>query len=298
MSERKEPLRNHAGDYANAMLRSQTALVDGQLLADYELLVRGHAIYLPRFFRSEDCSNYLKLLVDDMKAVGEGMVNWSQHLKHENPDFSPTFRSIVAAMADYFDVEVYATRLNFYPDATSWKPFHHDSHAYAAGHAQREDFTMGASFGGTRELIFKHVGSGVCFTFPQADGDVFAFDSIVNKQFQHGVPRGKKNCGPRFSIIAWGRRRTINRFNAGADAESKRSTEKPKQQAKPQLAKPQGAQPSAQPKEIARNPSNATEVVKIDDVAQMVDAFVLTQKKQTPKPKGRSKSRVQGSWAN
>jgi hypothetical protein len=100
-------------------------------------------------------------------------------------------------MADYFDVEVYATRLNFYPDATSWKPFHHDSHAYAAGHAQREDFTMGASFGGTRELIFKHVGSGVCFTFPQADGDVFAFDSIVNKQFQHGVggPVSRREVG-------------------------------------------------------------------------------------------------------
>jgi len=44
---------------------------------------------------------------------------------------------------------------------------------------------------------------------------VFAFDSVVNRLFQHGVPRGKKSSGPRFSIIAWGRRRHINERNGG-----------------------------------------------------------------------------------
>jgi len=33
--------------------------------------------------------------------------------------------------------------------------------------------------------------------------------------FQHGVPRGKRSSGPRFSIIAWGRRRHINERNGG-----------------------------------------------------------------------------------
>ena len=42
--------------------------------------------------------------------------------------------------SEYFDVEVYASRLNFYRDGTDWKPFHHDSHAYG-GKAKREDFT-------------------------------------------------------------------------------------------------------------------------------------------------------------
>lgn len=37
---------------------------------------------------------------------------------------------------------MFATRLNFYPDSTSWKPFHHDSHAYANN--VKEDFTMGS----------------------------------------------------------------------------------------------------------------------------------------------------------
>lgn len=141
-------------------------------------------------------------------------MNWSKHLKHENPEFSETFHKVVKAMADYFDVEVYATRMNFYRDGTDWKPFHHDSHAYG-GRAQREDFTMGASFGGSRELIFLHEPSGNTFTFPQNNGDVFAFTSDVNKRFKHGVPKAKSNNDPRFSIIAWGRRRSINSRNGG-----------------------------------------------------------------------------------
>ena len=148
------------------------------------------------------------------------MVNCSKHLKHENPEFSETFHRVVKEMADYFDVEVYATRMNFYRDGTDWKPFHHDSHAYG-GRAQREDFTMGASFGGSRELIFLHEPSGNTFTFPQNNGDVFAFTSEVNKRFKHGVPKAKSNNDPRFSIIAWGRRRTINSRNgAGQVTES------------------------------------------------------------------------------
>ena len=35
-----------------------------------------------------------------------------------------------AKMDKYFDVDVYATRLNFYRNGSDWKPYHHDSHAY------------------------------------------------------------------------------------------------------------------------------------------------------------------------
>lgn len=38
---------------------------------------------------------------------------------------------------------------------------------------------MGASFGFTRQLAFKHVASGQIFEFPQGNGDVFAFTSEV-----------------------------------------------------------------------------------------------------------------------
>jgi len=49
---------------------------------------------------------------------------------------------------------------------------------------------------------------------------VFAFTSEANKRFMHGVPRirtGALDVGCRFSIIAWGRRRSINATNGGAN---------------------------------------------------------------------------------
>jgi hypothetical protein len=54
---------------------------------------------------------------------------------------------------------VHASRLNFYPNSSSWKPFHHDSHAYG-DKGTKEDFTMGASFGASRQLVFLHPPSG------------------------------------------------------------------------------------------------------------------------------------------
>eukprot|EP01121_Diplochlamys_sp_Union-15-3_P016980 TRINITY_DN5891_c0_g1_i1.p1 TRINITY_DN5891_c0_g1~~TRINITY_DN5891_c0_g1_i1.p1 ORF type:complete len:262 (+),score=34.30 TRINITY_DN5891_c0_g1_i1:145-930(+) len=144
------------------------------------------------------------------------MVNWSKHFKHENPDFSQTFKEVIRRLSEYFDVEVYATRLNFYADGTAWKPFHHDSHAYE-GREQREDFTMGVSFGASRQLLFLHPISNQTFSFPQNNGDIFAFTSEANKRFQHGVPKTNQKIGPRFSIIAWGRRRSINERNAAKE---------------------------------------------------------------------------------
>jgi hypothetical protein len=67
-----------------------------------------------------------------------------------------------------------------------------------------------------------HPPSGERFAFPQHNGDVFAFDSEVNRRFQHGVPKlsSNVNCGPRFSVIAWGRRRSINERNGGKKGEN------------------------------------------------------------------------------
>lgn len=36
---------------------------------------------------------------------------------------------------------------------------------------------MGASFGSSRALGFLHEPSGIEFTFPQKNGDIFAFDT-------------------------------------------------------------------------------------------------------------------------
>lgn len=35
-----------------------------------------------------------------------GLINWSQHFKHENPQFSETFRDIIGKISDYFDLDI------------------------------------------------------------------------------------------------------------------------------------------------------------------------------------------------
>ena len=130
-------------------------------------------------------------------------------------------------MAEYFDVDVFATRLNFYRDGSDWKPYHHDSHA-ACANGHKEDFTMGASFGAPRALSFLHESSASSFEFPQKNGDVFAFSSEVNAAMKHGVPQlsGQEQfkVNPRFSIIAWGRRRSLNARNSSVSSSSDEKT--------------------------------------------------------------------------
>jgi len=130
-------------------------------------------------------------------------------------------------MAEYFDVDVFATRLNFYRDGSDWKPYHHDSHAFGAN-GRKEDFTMGASFGAPRALSFLHESSASSFEFPQKNGDVFAFSSEVNAAMKHGVPQlsGQEQfaVNPRFSIIAWGSRRSLNARNSSVSSSSEKTT--------------------------------------------------------------------------
>ena len=212
--------RNRVREYARKSLgRSDAARGDARLAADMEAVLGGGAVYLKEFLCPVGDAGLMLAMLRDLQAQGRGMVDWSQHLKFENPGFSATFLGIIERLSAHFDVEVFATRLNFYRDGSDWKPFHHDSHAYGAG-GVKEDFTMGASFGAERALAFLHEPSGVGFEFPQANGDIFAFTSEVNKAFKHGVPRARRtDIGPRFSIIAWGRRRTINERNGGAEGE-------------------------------------------------------------------------------
>jgi len=152
--------------------------------------------------------------------ISFGMVDWSQHLRHENPTFSKTFNAIIQTLSDYFCCEIYASRLNYYRNGNDWKPFHHDSHAYCPKHQDKEDLTIGASFGMKRELEFKHVKSQQIFGVPQNNNDIFAFTSIVNEKFQHGVPKDKISqrsvVNQRFSIVVWGKRRELNERNSGS----------------------------------------------------------------------------------
>eukprot|EP00438_Fugacium_kawagutii_P032355 Skav234858 [mRNA] locus=scaffold840:102786:111941:- [translate_table: standard] len=71
-----------------------------------------------------------------------------------------------------------------------YKPMHYDRGSDENGVPQ---LTVGASFGATRELTLMHVKSGVTMSFPQRNGDVFAFTPELNEVFMHGVPHVMPN---------------------------------------------------------------------------------------------------------
>ena len=203
ISRNKEP-RNEATTYARNLVKSEFDRYGSDMMNDYQKIMNQGCFYLPNFFcQTSDRLIYNNLKNDIDANDKEGMVQWSKHYKHENPEFSETFNDIIKKMGEHFGVEVIQTRMNYYGDGLDWKPFHHDRNAYGK---TVEDFTMGASFGDTRELEFKHERSGSRFKFPQNNGDVFAFNSEINKIFLHGVPKSRKKVGPRISIIAWGKK--------------------------------------------------------------------------------------------
>ena len=39
---------------------------------------------------------------------------------------SPSFQRVVDQMATYFNMDIKATRFNWYRDSREWKPYHHD----------------------------------------------------------------------------------------------------------------------------------------------------------------------------
>ncbi len=198
---------NKALKYASAMtkcpLSSSINATD-----DYAEIIKNGCIYIPSFFGVEND----KTIFDNLKKEIDlnQMVNWSKHEKYENPQFSKTFNEIIDKMAKHFNVKVLQTRMNYYKDTTTFKPMHKDSHAYYVdenGVKQKENFTMGASFGFTRELQFLHDETKMSFNFPQKNNDFFGFNDKINDKFMHGVPKMKceniKNSD-RISIIAWG----------------------------------------------------------------------------------------------
>jgi len=199
----ERPIANKALDHASSILKSELSLTTPSISDDFDLILKGGCTYLPNFFCETSNLDIFHRLESELKS--DTMVKWSAHFKFENPTFSETFNGIVDLMAKHFGVKVCQTRLNYYADGTSFKPMHKDRHAYIDGTIRvEENFTMGASFGAGRNLDFIHEQSQNKFTFPQNNGDVFAFNSDINKKFLHGVPKVFHKIGPRFSIIAWG----------------------------------------------------------------------------------------------
>jgi len=203
--ESENKFDNKASLFSNKLIRSDFDKVNGSLNDDVNKILNGGCVYIPNFFCKTDDLQIFDKIKKEIESDSYKMINWSKHFRHENPEISATFNDIVKQMAEHFKVEVLQTRLNYYKDGLDWKCLHKDRHAYGNGKDKIcENFTMGASFGASRELEFVHDDTNNRFVFPQNNGDIFAFDSDINKKFMHGVPKNNLIKQPRFSIIAWG----------------------------------------------------------------------------------------------
>lgn len=178
---------------------------------DIKLILNNGCIYIPNYYcKKNDKTTFQKLKNDVQK---QNPIDWSKHMKYENPEFSETFNSIVKKISEEFKIDITQSRLNYYRNGHDWKPWHHDSHAYGN---KEENYTLGVSFGESRMMDFvKHncdendnnnPSLDQKFSFPQHNGDLFGFNKEVNQKFMHGIPKEPSKIGDRFSVIIWGKK--------------------------------------------------------------------------------------------
>ena len=119
----------------------------------------------------------------------------------------PTFSYVVDRMRDYFDMDIKATRFNWYRNTSEWKPFHHDAAAVKPDKARTQNFTVAVSFGCERDAAFEHAQTKTVIAMPQPNGTIYTFGRDVNILWRHGilqVPPEQQREEGRISIIAWG----------------------------------------------------------------------------------------------
>lgn len=135
--------------------------------------------------------------IDGTHLIANDRANWK--------DLCPTFNYVIEKIKNYFEMNIQATRLNWYRDTSQWKPFHHDAAAVKSDKAELQNFTVAVSFGETREAAFEHAKTKTVISMPQQDGCIYAFSNDTNVIWRHGILQDipVKNTG-RISIIAWG----------------------------------------------------------------------------------------------
>jgi hypothetical protein len=119
---------------------------------------------------------------------------------------APTFNMVISRIRDFFNMNVKATRLNWYQDTEQWKAFHFDAAKINPEKAKIQNFTVAVSFGRTRDCAFERDDS--CknvISIPIGDGEIYCFTRETNEIWRHGVlqelPKVEEG---RISIVAWG----------------------------------------------------------------------------------------------
>ena len=144
----------------------------------------------------EACASFKKWHGDNHWIADDKINSWK--------DNAPLFNKVIDIVAEYFKMDVKATRLNWYDNSDEWKPFHHDAAAVKEEQAKFQNFTIGISFGSARDICFQHAKTKTRVSIPLQDGCVYAFGKDVNIDWKHGIPATTDVCGARVSIIAWG----------------------------------------------------------------------------------------------
>jgi hypothetical protein len=139
----------------------------------------------------------LKLWHGDTHLIADDHLKWKSK--------SPTFNMVIERIKKYFKMDIKATRFNLYKDTNQWKPFHHDAAAVKKDKMNTQNFTVGVSFGVTREAAFEHSVKRTTVSIPQPDGCIYAFSKDTNIIWKHGILQDNpiRNQG-RISVIAWG----------------------------------------------------------------------------------------------
>ena len=149
-----------------------------------------------------DNENLWKLWHGDTHHIADDHLNWKKDC--------PTFNKILDTIQNHFNMDIKATRFNWYKNPNEWKPFHFDAAAVDPKKSKTQNFTVGVSFGAERDIAFQIASNQkeserAVVSFPLKNGQGYAFCRDLNTLWRHGVPQIKiqQECG-RISIIAWG----------------------------------------------------------------------------------------------
>ena len=140
--------------------------------------------------------------IDGTHYIADDKLNWKQ--------YCPTFNWVLDTLVQYFNVDIKATRFNWYKDTKQWKPFHFDAAAFDPKKSKTQNITIALSFGCTRytSLEFDDINTNnqkTTISIPISDGEIYAFTNTINSTWRHGILQENefKREG-RISIIIWG----------------------------------------------------------------------------------------------
>ena len=180
--------------YGN-QIKSQDVIVIPNLFCEEEDLT----IY-NKILEEIQQENVWKLWHGDTHMIADDKTDWKKEC--------PTFQMVLDRIAEYFKMDIKATRLNWYRDSKEWKPYHHDAAAVKADKAKTQNFTVGVSFGLKRDASFEHARTRTRVKVPLPNGSTYTFSDMVNVDWRHGIlqyPPDKYVEQGRISVIAWGK---------------------------------------------------------------------------------------------